>query len=424
MRTVKKRFEGRWKCLACTAVNRGLYKTCHNCGAAKENAKNYAPSEGERTDINDPELLKLATAGPDWICPSCKTNNPNFAQHCTNCGDGKGGAKQRQTHIYDTANVPDSEDEAVADNPATVVTLPDVTPVSDYSNVSVSTENNDDIPLTPSYTDTSVESHAPSSQAFWGETSKPNRKVSSSTLQIVGIGLVLAVIAGLVFFLTRSHEVTAQVSGFNWSRTIYIDRYVTTQESDWSIPGGGRQLSVQDKVHHYVEVFDHNEEEKYTVTIDDGSEEYECGSETIDEGNGFFTEETKYCTRYLSHEETRTRIVPVYRDEPVYKPWYTYEIDKWVPSRTVPTSGTSRTDPAPFWAGITLDYSGQTIIGAERESNRTQTYTVSFTYDDGKVYTREVSEADWNSYDPTVTYTLVINNMGMILNDPLRPERK
>jgi hypothetical protein len=225
----------------------------------------------------------------------------------------------------------------------------------------------------------------------------------------LAILLVIGLIIAGVYFATRTHEVTVQVDRFEWSRVINVDHFATVREGDWSVPAGGRYVSQEQRIHHYNRVLDHYETR--TRQVQSGSERYVCG--TTNNGNGTFSD--RYCTRTTYRTETYRE--PVYRQDPVYRTYYHYDIDKWVPYRTVPTGGQNRSDPEPYWGELVLQCANQAVLGCERESGRGQQYLVFFEWYEGTEeerheYRLEESRADWDAYDPNAEYSLTFNGLG------------
>lgn len=385
--------EGRWDCPACGSKGiLGRYKHCTSCNAARGDVKFYLPTD--EPVIVDSKLLELANAGPDWICGICGSSNRGDASTCVDCGAQKGASKSLQKHIYNRTNPQSSVPDKVQNE---VGSLARPKP-EHYSG---------DHMYTP------IQDYTSSSQQYRSESA------GSVNIKYIGVAVIIAAVIGLVFFFTRSHKVPVNVS-MSWNRTIYVSGYQTVSESDWAVPQGGRLVSTGSAIHHYDHVYDHTDHIQRSRQVSDGSETYACGSHQVDEGNGFFGEETDYCTRELSHTEYYIEDVDVYRDDPVYEPWYTYNIERWIPVRTVYTSGQNESDPAPAWGELVLVNACQPVIGSECEASRAEHYIVYFKDVEGHEYpSKELSFDDWSKYDESQTYTLEVNNLGTVLNDPL-----
>lgn len=356
---------GRWDCPSCGHTNLGPDKHCAACGKSRGNQVKFYLPENEPA-VTDASQIAEAKAGPDWECAHCGGANRARSNFCTDCGAEKGTSPSREVKTYGLG-------EAVANS-------------------------------------------SPSSSVLAGDHKSPITESSGMLKPLAMLGVIGAVILGIYLIFFQTHEVKVSISGFSWTRTVHIEEYRTVREGDWSIPAGGRQISTESRIHHYVQVFDHNETR--TRQVFDHTEEYNCGSR--DNGNGYFEDVT--CSRSVYRDETYQEAV--YRSDPVYQPWYNYDIDKWVHSRDAVASGTTRDDPAPSWPAFTLAHQGETVLGAERESGREDHYTVTFADAEGKTYTREEDTADWLAYDTSQEYILVLTNLGIVTNDPLRPEEK
>lgn len=184
------------------------------------------------------------------------------------------------------------------------------------------------------------------------------------------LAMIFLCCAGVLFY---PHKETVTVTGFEWARNISIEDLRTLQESDWSVPSGGRVYKEQTELKTYVSVIDHYEtktETKSRQVID----HYDTAYSYSDNGNGTFTEHTKQVPVYKTEYYEETHQEPVYRQDPVYATKYYYDIDKWFDSgRDYPSNGT---DQNPYW---NTDY---TLAEKERDTDRTEKYTVF--YDNGK----------------------------------------
>lgn len=193
--------------------------------------------------------------------------------------------------------------------------------------------------------------------------------IADNALPII-MSLIFLFCAGVLFY---PHKETVTVTGFEWARNISIEDLRTVQESDWSVPSGGRVYKEQTELKGYVSVIDHYKtvtETKSRQVIDHYDTEYSYS----DNGNGTFTEHTRQVPVYKTEYYEETHQEPVYRQDPVYATKYYYDIDKWFDSgRDYPSSGT---DKNPYW---NTDY---TLAEKERDTDRTEKYTVF--YDNGK----------------------------------------
>ncbi len=77
--------EGKWRCDKCQSENLGRNTGCQACGSHRgKDVKFYL--NGDETPVKQEARLKEATAGPDWHCGYCGTNNRNAISNCEQCG--------------------------------------------------------------------------------------------------------------------------------------------------------------------------------------------------------------------------------------------------------------------------------------------------------------------------------------------------
>lgn len=285
----KRIVEGLWDCPYCkTKAIGGLTKHCPCCGHPQDAGTKFYM--GEKKNYLDEALAAQYGQGADWVCPFCGSLNRVYFKYCSNCAAPKDS----------------SEKDYFSARPAP----PD-------------------------------QPHPPSGQRQPPKRFKKKRWIVA--------GLIVALIAALLFaFWPRTYDATVAVSA--WAREIDIEAYRTVQESDWSVPDGGRVYDQRTEFSHYVQVLDHYETRTREVSeeVYDGEEYHTSYS---DNGDGTFTEETYSTPRYRTEWHTETYQEPVYRDEPVYATKYYYDIDKWVLDRTESSEGA---DIAPYWPEYTL----------------------------------------------------------------------
>lgn len=384
-----------WDCPSCDSKRlKGRYKACPNCGQSRGSTPTYPDPNAQ--PITDDGLLELANAGPDWNCEHCGESNRGDANFCIECGAPKGSSPSNQV----------KEEFFGGQKPDNARVFPvQVTDTSAYAPLMPVSEQPSAPPTyVPNFVD---EEPSPTI------TSEPTVNLRGCLKPLL-ILLVIAIVGFGIFKALQPYEVPVTVDQFTWSRNISIQEYQTYREEGWSIPYGGRYVSEHQAIHHYNQVPDGQEcrDEEYTC----GSRSYTCGERDL--GNGF-SEDVECSEDIMCEREVCT---PKYRDEPVYQTEYVYDIDRWGHGRNVPTTGTNRDDPQPYWGEFSLNCANQLIIGCERENGRTETYTVVFIDSEGKTYNRNEEMSDWNLYETDQNYILIMNAFG-IQNDPLRPEQ-
>ncbi|MBP7842782.1 hypothetical protein KA017_02140 [Candidatus Woesebacteria bacterium] len=368
--------EGRWDCTYCSTTGiLGRHTSCPNCSKSRSAGTKFYLSENAPV-VTDSHQLQQAKAGPDWVCSSCDTSNRAGEVNCGSCGNPREGDDRKQKITdYGLGREPRGGDNYQAPEPdrKSVVSKP----------VGLSQ---------------SVQSYRPrisNASSFDWQSSWP------WIAGIVGFLLIALLLWGI--FHTRTVDLT--VSGVSWERTIPVEVYRTVTEEGWSIPAGGRQQSSHQKIHHYDQVLDHYETKTRQVSeqVQTGTETYVCGSRDL--GNGYF--EDIECSRpvYTTQHHTETYQEPVYRDEPRYQTWYTYEIEKWVNARTEKSSGASH---EVYWP----EYN---IGSNERVGVKTESYNVQFVDEEGETYSETLSYDEWMTFERGATYQAEVNAFGQIM---------
>lgn len=223
---------------------------------------------------------------------------------------------------------------------------------------------------------------------------------------IVFVGIVVAFLfvgyLGYLFFDT--HEVPAVVQSHQWSRSIEVEEYRTVTESDWNIPSGGRRVSSQQKIHHYDDVLDHYETRTRNVceNVRVGSHE-DC--EYYDRGNGSFDQVCRDIPEYENQCHSEEYREPIYRQEPVYQTWYTYEIDKWVFDHKEIASGQ---DKDPYWPNVVL-------MNNQRKGSKSQSYIINTSSEEGSK-SANIGFDLWNDLEIGDEVILHVNHFGIVLN--------
>ena len=223
-----------------------------------------------------------------------------------------------------------------------------------------------------------------------------------------GILLTSAIAIALVFltiFMFGTNTKRLTVSGFSWERSITVEKLITVDESDWSLPSNARLQYTNKELKEYRNVIDHYETKTKQVQKQriSGYEEYASGYRDL--GNGMFEEIISERPIYETYYETETYEEPVYRQDPIYATKYYYEIDKWVTSRTVKTNGS---DKNPVWGETNL-------ADKERTGSKTEKYTVCLR-DKESTYNYDVSLSTWNNLKEGMVVDAEISRFGTITN--------
>ena len=352
--------EGKWRCPYCSVANRGAAMACTGCGATRDKDVAFF-LEDDAEEVTDDALIARARAGADWLCTFCGDSNASERDHCRNCGAEKGSAPSRPVVEPGTAGVRSERSEdprgrlhavEARSNPAPVVVElggasgAPPKPPSRYAGVNP-------VPLAVS----------PVSARFrpWGVA--------------VLLVLVALVMAAAYFGLRRTEE-TLTVAGFEWERHVAVEAWRTVREQAWegSVPAGARVVSRRQEVHH-------------TERDQVGTRRVKAGHRDL--GNGFF--------------EDVYRDEPVYRERPVYRTRVAYDVDRWVPDRTVRASGQ---DHAAHWPDPQLRT-------GEREASRAEKLVVLL---NGKrIHRMELPEARWVALQPGQAVSAVMRGGWSVL---------
>ncbi len=178
--------------------------------------------------------------------------------------------------------------------------------------------------------------------------------------------LVIATVCVCVFWKT---EAMLSVSGRTWERKIAIERFAPLPSDSWcdSMPSDAYNVSRNREIRSYN-------------NIPDGET---CTTKRSDNGDGTFSER-QVCT-------------PKYRKEPVYDDKCRYTVNRWSTQREVRSAGK---DPSvlPSWPQVTVPAQASAVLGAERQGQRTELYTVLFANNESKIYSCDFPEAKWGGY--------------------------
>ncbi len=354
-----------WRCSACDDKNLGRHKICQTCGHPKDGSEHYEmPEDPSRAvTVTDEDLLRMATAGPDWRCAYCGSDQRRDNGDCDNCGASalEGG---------------DASDGEPAPPPVPV-------PVA-----------------------------APPRR-------RGNRKV------VVGAGVLAAVAAGFVWNDRRPRDYEARVASVAWEHVIEVERYAVREKEGFreNIPKDAFETKgIGKRVHHHEQVLDGYDTQRYSVEVPDGTrtESYTarvaCGEDCTEtprtcrekctsNQNGFATCrevcsgggrrcKTRYCSEARTRQvpktrtEWRTRQVPRYRQEPRHAEAFRWKVWEWAPERQVRAEGVEA-------AGLRWPDGGARASGLpkgeqERERRRAR-YTVTLRYDDDDDVTFQVA---------------------------------
>ena len=346
--------EGIWDCEHCERKEiKASIRYCPGCGNPQNaNTKFRLPSQISYV----PETIaQTISRNPNWICNHCGGQNRDNSDNCLGCGATRDGT----LNYFENSSKKEKQ-----------INIPSIPRPSAY----VPPKNDN--------------------------TSRTN--IGKITLIIA---TVLMVIAGIVYLLIPKEKVVT-VQQMLWERTVTIQRYQTVNESDWSIPEGGRLKSSREEFSHYeprlvgYETKTRQVPETYISGYETGASSYR------DLGNGYFEEvpgasTPVYSTRYV----TETYQEPIYVQDAIYRMKYYYEIERWLFERSTKT--TQENSSEPYWGEDDSDMKSD-----ERISARNEQYFIIGIDKDEKTQTISIPYSQWCDLNIGQTIKLKISIFG------------
>jgi hypothetical protein len=200
---------------------------------------------------------------------------------------------------------------------------------------------------------------------------------------LISVLIIVGVATGLYFYL-RTTEHPLRIRELNWSRSIDVQSYTTLREQDWQLPEGGRLVSESQEVHH-------------TDRVSDGSE-------------------LKYRYNIFTHK-WGWKLETKYKDVPVYKTKYVFDIERWVYDHSKFASGNNHD---PYWPEVPL-------AEKERRGSEHETYNAVFedTADCTRTFSRSYNLQEWQKLDRGGVYTGTFDSFDKLIEvKPLQLENK
>ncbi len=366
----KRIVEGLWDCQFCdTKGIRGSVRECPGCGKPRgDNVKFYLPSDySNQKSVNLSEKEKL----PDWQCAYCGSYNKATDLKCSRCEAPRDGKDYFELHK-------EVKESTYSENHVN----------TNWKCPYCGTENPQGVLICQNCGGEKGKDKAPDtkngSAGFWDNIWPPK----NLKLLIILIPVVIFLI--ILFLGSIKHDFVAE--GFKWETKVDIEEFKTVEESDWYLPDGARLLYTREEIHHYSKndtgISQEADESLCEATeIASNAEKvnqtaYEAGYNPFiykvyadDLGNGYFEVDDGGSDYSNDSGGTDT-------SEPVYQTKYYYEIDKWVVTRDVRSSGE---DKEPYEPEIELGEN-------ERKGNVTVTYMVYASKDGKKAEYYEIDE--------------------------------
>lgn len=357
--------QGYWDCTYCghKAIKADVENTkCPTCGKMRgEGVRFYLIDKNE---VANKETVEKAGKSANWVCEYCNGYNYTSDSTCKHCGSDRRESKE---DYFSSQRKIQNKQELNKGSTAPVRDFP-----SEIHNIR--------------------------------EKSHKNR-TKLMTWAIITLVAAL-VIGGLTWLLIpKTQQVT--VTELSWERSIAVEELKTFNESDWSLPAEARLTRSATEFSHYDKVLDH-----YETVSEQVQKQRISGYETVvtghrDLGNGLFEEITEQRAVYETYWETETKQQPVYRDEPVYRTKYYYEIDRWTHTRNVVTSGKNKDV---YWGDVEL-------ADKERLGKRSEWYKAVAINKKGKQNTYNFEYSEWMRLEADRSYMLKVsigNNASII----------
>ncbi len=393
-----------WRCPYCKGIVHGKERSCPNCGSAiPNNVKYMMPDNPEvMRAIKNGEILMRDEAhtlrteegyvaeivdkedeneDPNWLCEFCGYQNPSDATSCKGCGAPRGDK------TYFDAK---SEEEEKRDRHKRTYGKFDATPMKE--------NKDDDYEKYQEYVEEEEKQRdAKERLAEYKLRTRRNERQNEQNEELektirhgflicIGVLLFIAIMIWLYTPVTRQ----AFVESFRWTRSISVDEYKKCRESDWSLPSGATLVSTAEEVHHYEQVFDHYETKTKQVPYQvlDG---YDTSFRDLGNGRSEVIKTPRYRTEY----KTETYQEAVYRQEPVYRTKYYYDIGRWKKIDSLDTRGNGQ---EPYWAETSLPTSvSSPSFGDKRQGVRSENYYVTLKPEEGEVYETTFSYDKWKN---------------------------
>lgn len=365
---------GCWDCTSCgkKGVSGDAYR-CDSCGAGRpDDVEFYLPSNAKV--VKDAVGIAAAKAGADWMCEYCRQWVTAVEKECQNCAGGQIAGSQRQVtgEVVTSVRATDHEiaealDKEIARQTAEIR--------------SASRQRTVASPQEPAVVE------------------PPGRRRGAPMLPVLLALLGLIGTTGLGWLIFRAKDVVVAVSGHSWSRVQHVEEYRALQQDGWDRPADAYNVRTERRVHHHDRVLDHYEARSRIVhdRVADGTERVRTGTRTRSLGNGRFEREPVYTTRtkYRTVARTERYQEPIYRRDPVYRDYYLYTVDRWVPGEDRREQG----------SGLEARWPPTTVRDTrQRMGGREETYTIILTErspepgEQARTWTRSLDEASWRSW--------------------------
>lgn len=363
--------EGLWDCKYCgTKRIGGSKRECPNCGKPRDiDTFFYQNNDAEYVDE---EIARNLNRNPDWVCQFCNCLNSDSDTRCKSCGASR---TAENIDYFSSKNNSDNYLENIFEK-----------------------DEEDDIEyyVKELFNDNSGLNDFKKTENVFMDFLKNNY------IALITAIVALLTLIGLIYLIIPKNE-TITIQNFSWNREISIEKYQTVFENSWHLPAGARLKYSRQEYYGTERVLDHVETKTRTVTKSKvvGHEEVVVGQRDL--GNGYFEDITSSRPIYQDYQETETYTENVYRDDPVYRTKYYYDIDKWLYDRSYKSSGK---DHKPYWADV------PELPSNERISGRDERYFIEGINRKEKVRKIGLEYGDWIEVEIGQTVKLKVPALG------------
>jgi len=404
-----------WKCNYCLSINRGDNRTCQNCGCsipvgvkflmpdnpqvieAIHNGTAYIkpnlPLTESKIFSDVPE--ELVTTKANWICGKCFSQNKFEKETCESCGASKelatedyfGNLLTKKESENDNKDIciidikeskkddctveieKETEKNSIDDTSAIKKELNEI--ASEENDIKKKEYSNDPVIKEKSENEIfyDVQSISSKSNSSLNKENRikeciQNNKKFILLLSAMFFVLVLFIFLGWVFYpVTR----TGKVQSFEWYRSIGVEEFKVYHEKGWSLPSNAHVTSTQREIHHHDKVVDHYVT-KTRIIKEKVVDHYDTTYRDL--GNGQTSKSEKPV--YKTVEKTETYEEPVYKNVPVYRTRYYYDIGRWTKIDSLNTKGT---DKNPYWYKIDFPPSDSNPnYGDKKQTSKSENY--------------------------------------------------
>lgn len=417
--------EGKWRCKACSGVNRGRDLGCVGCGQPRGDVEFFLDDDAPL--VTDRGLLARANAGTDWVCAYCSSANASGTKTCGGCGGPRDeGKKRREGPVVTAAREPvrGARGRSLAQQSLAVSSVGSI-PSADAS-------------WLPKLFSGLAVGCAAVLLLFCALSAMVGRAVTHSS-PIDSSASSLAAVADAPRQdepppppPPRPEHVAAVVTNVSWERTIQTERLRAFEEKGRAVPAGARLLGEEQATDGHREVKTGTRTVTKTKTVQTGTKNVtktkrvQTGTRQVkvgtrSKGNGFFEDVYRTEKVYGDRQYTEavpvygprsyTEEVPVYERRPILVTVYRYEVRRWVQDEDHVERGTGTT---PAWPLVAFD-------SVTRERGRSERLSVSFECDGGaRRHWSTPSCASIATFTPGSRWELVVSHRGEVLsvNDP------